>query len=428
MKKKILALLAACLLLTGCTGLADSLQIWRDGFLPDATLAELPYIDPNITTSFEPAISQFYYDQLPGEAEQKIYRAYLEFLKNDTQEQVYIKGSYNSNQVANALYALQSDYPQFLTCSWGYTFTYLSTSSGTPLGIEIAPVKLDEETLALQGKLYSALSRVLTQAKAYDDVWQRQLFLYENVIEMTAYDTDTANIAPLTQAEQMPLTSRLAHTAYGSLVQQGAVCDGYAYAFQLLCNYAGIPAATVTGMSFRGTRPETQDYVENHAWNVVFYGEDAYYCDPTWDDNGAEYLDADGERVFAPADTDGLTKLAPEVLHRYFNLSYEELAGDHVFSPQFTYPQQTASQSRDYYTAMNLEATTPQQLAELVSVNVRGDIPAGGRGFELRVRYDTESLTDEVFQKLYATGIRGRVLVSYPPNGTGCCYIFLRNI
>lgn|GEM_PF-1370369 len=428
MKKKVLALLAACLLLTGCTGLSDSLQIWRDGFLPDATLAELPYIDPNITTPFEPEILQFYYDQLPGEAEQKVYRAYLEFLKSGTQEQVYIKGDFSSGQVASALYALQSDYPQFLTCSWGYTFTYLSTSGGTPLGIEIAPVALDEETVTMQQKLYRALSQVLVQAKAYDDVWQRQLFLYEKVIELTAYDTDTANIAPLTQAEQMPLTSRLAHTAYGPLVQKGAVCDGYAYAFQLLCSYAGIPAATVTGMSFRGARPETQDYVENHAWNVVFYGDDAYYCDPTWDDNGAEYLDAEGERVFAPGDTDGLVQLTPGVLHRYFNLSYEELAGDHVFSPQFTYPEQAASEPRDYYTSMNLEATTPQQLAELVSANVSGDIPAAGRGFELRVRYETESLTDEVFQKLYATGIRGRVLVSYPPNGTGCCYIFLRSI
>ena len=428
MKKKILVLLAACLLLTGCTGLSDSLQIWRDGFLPDAALAELPYIDPNITTSFEPQVVQFYYGQLSSESEQKIYRAYLEFLKTGTQEQVYIKGSFDSAQVANALYALQSDYPQFLTCSWGYTFTYLSTSGGTPLGIEIAPVQFSDETTALQQKLYGALSQILAEAKAYNDVWQRQLFLYEKVIGMAAYDTDTANIAPLTKAEQMPLGARLAHTAYGPLVQKGAVCDGYAYAYQLLCSYAGIPAATVTGMSFRGARPETQDYVENHAWNLVFYGDDVYYCDPTWDDNGAEYLDTEGERVFAPSDNDGLTLLTPGVLHRYFDLSYEELAGDHVFSPQFNYPQQTASQPRDYYTSMGLEVTTPQQLAKLVSANVSGDIPAGGHGFELRVKYETESLTDEVFQKLYATGIRGRVLVSYPPNGTGCCYIFVIGI
>lgn len=424
MKKRILAVIAAaCLLFTGCSGLTESLQRLRSDRLPDAPLADLPYIDPHIETPFEPQVMQFYYGQLASDGERQLYRAYLQFLIDGEGNSVYVKGEFTQEQVAQALYALQCDYPQFLTRSWGYNCTYYSTSGGSGLGVELSPVEEQDGSGSHQEELYRALSDTLAQAAGQADVWERQLLLYELLVGGTDYNTGASDTAPLTPGEELPLRARLAHTAYGALVQRQAVCDGYAYAFQLLCSYAGIPAATVTGMSQRDEGLGESGYVENHAWNLIAYGEEYYYCDPTWDDNGGEYLDADGGRVTSPNSVDGLRPLLPQVLHRYFNLSYEEMAGDHEFSPKFSYPTRTG-QARDYYTLRELSAQSPGELERLLAAAFVGK---GGQdaGFELRVSYPVDNLTEEIFSRLYVVGVRGTVLVGYTPNDSGCCYIFV---
>ncbi|MBE5842881.1 MAG: hypothetical protein E7302_01720 [Butyrivibrio sp.] len=68
------------------------------------------------------------------------------------------------------------------------------------------------------------------------------------------------------------------HTAYGSLVDGIAVCDGYAAGFELIMQGLGIPAMIVTGdagMSFD---------TGGHAWNIVQLDGNWYEVDTTWDD------------------------------------------------------------------------------------------------------------------------------------------------
>ncbi|OPL08784.1 MAG: hypothetical protein AVO33_09430 [delta proteobacterium ML8_F1] len=65
-----------------------------------------------------------------------------------------------------------------------------------------------------------------------------------------------------------------AHTAYGALVEGTAVCDGYAEAFNLLLNRAGIKSDLVIGEALG----------EGHAWNLVEFEEGFYHVDLTWND------------------------------------------------------------------------------------------------------------------------------------------------
>lgn len=65
---------------------------------------------------------------------------------------------------------------------------------------------------------------------------------------------------------------------YSTFVQGQTVCAGYAQAFQLLCNGAGIDCAMVTST-----------YIQNnestgHAWNKVRINDSWYEVDCTWDD------------------------------------------------------------------------------------------------------------------------------------------------
>ncbi len=86
-------------------------------------------------------------------------------------------------------------------------------------------------------------------------------------------------------------------TAYGALVSGKAVCAGYAAAYQLLLEKAGIKACTVTGES-RGV---------GHAWNVLWLDKDTcVYTDVTWDDQ-------DGD-----------------IFHYYFCISKDEMEADHT--------------------------------------------------------------------------------------------------
>ncbi len=69
------------------------------------------------------------------------------------------------------------------------------------------------------------------------------------------------------------LISLYGHSVIGALTGTKTVCDGYAQAFQLICNYCGIDCIWVNG--------EAQG---SHAWNAVKL-EDEWYCvDATWDD------------------------------------------------------------------------------------------------------------------------------------------------
>lgn len=67
-------------------------------------------------------------------------------------------------------------------------------------------------------------------------------------------------------------------TAYGALVERKCVCEGYAHAFQLLCQKYGITCVCVFGTGVTG------DGSEGHMWNAVKLGEKWYAVDTTWND------------------------------------------------------------------------------------------------------------------------------------------------
>lgn len=63
-----------------------------------------------------------------------------------------------------------------------------------------------------------------------------------------------------------------AYNAYGALVQNKAVCQGYAYAYKHLLDQVGIESQIVTSSEL------------NHAWNLVKIDNNYYHVDVTWDD------------------------------------------------------------------------------------------------------------------------------------------------
>ncbi len=98
------------------------------------------------------------------------------------------------------------------------------------------------------------------------------------------------------------------YTALGALTTGKAVCNGYALAFQLLCDAAEIDCEFVTGKADNGSGTGYQ----GHAWNQVEVNGKWYNIDVTWDD---------------PLNT----TLGKEVLrYDYFLISDSQMYRDHI--------------------------------------------------------------------------------------------------
>ncbi len=126
-----------------------------------------------------------------------------------------------------------------------------------------------------------------------DPDWLRALKIYEYIIGHTDYDTVG--------------TDMLCHTAYGCLIRESCVCDGYTEAANLLLRAAGIDSRGVYG-THDGTA---------HAWNLVKLGGDWYHMDLTMGD--VRY-------------TDGSTG----ILYDYFGMNDTTIPARYVWSGSAT--------------------------------------------------------------------------------------------
>lgn len=105
---------------------------------------------------------------------------------------------------------------------------------------------------------------------------------------------------------------------YGALINQEAVCEGYAKTFQYLVEGLDIPCLLISGRA-----PNPDGELENHAWNYVKLDGRWYAVDVTWDDP-----------VVDDTLTAGLTKWTYQT--RYFLKGEESFSKDHTPDGQLT--------------------------------------------------------------------------------------------
>ena len=102
---------------------------------------------------------------------------------------------------------------------------------------------------------------------------------------------------------------------YGVLVNNEAVCEGYAKAFKYLLDGLEIPSIVVSGKA-----RNSEGKAENHAWNYVQLDNKWYAVDVTWDD---PVIIGNG-------------KLTKELKYKYFMKGEEIFKEDHLPEGRFT--------------------------------------------------------------------------------------------
>ncbi len=162
-----------------------------------------------------------------------------------------------------AVYQVRKDYPEsFLDNHTDFLYYYDERGYYRVL-YNFGYLPLDKKD---QQAMLDEVERIVSQGKKKTNSEVELLrYFQETLRKRVKYDMAAAK----SDSDHDPT----AFHAYGALMEGEAVCQGYAYAFKLLCDKAGIPCWIVTGY-----------YREPHAWNYVWLDGAYYQVDVTWDD------------------------------------------------------------------------------------------------------------------------------------------------
>lgn len=157
-------------------------------------------------------------------------------------------------------YSSFTSYPQIASViSYEYTIDDQEIVYGLWPQYNVDQKEVAAKTAQIEQAAQAVISSVITS-----DMTQLQqiVAIHDYLVLNCSYDTSV-------QTNSAPHDS---YTAYGALVKQKAVCQGYAASFQLLMQKLGITSIVV------------QSTAMNHAWNMVRYNGEWYHVDSTWDD------------------------------------------------------------------------------------------------------------------------------------------------
>lgn len=136
---------------------------------------------------------------------------------------------------------------------------------------------------------------------AHQSEYDKALVLHDWLKKYAVYDYDAARA--LSEGASDPDTFA-AHTTVGALLNRKCVCEGFAKAYSLLCNMAGLWSSVIAGeLLYQGQRA-------HHAWNIVRMGGHYHHIDLTLDNQKS-----DENNVF----------------YAYFGLDDDSIAGDHTW-------------------------------------------------------------------------------------------------
>lgn len=267
------------------------------------------------------------------------------------EEEIFLNEPSSEEKVNLAMHLLNEQDVELIHFSGSEGWTYMINPEGLITSIRFNYTMSKEELdLALE-EMQNAANGILVQTASMSD-YEKSVFFNDWLTDNVDYDLEAPN----------------AHSAYGALVEQRAVCDGYAMAMSMLMNQAQAEAIVMHGFSlsnpqeasaydFQGVtieydsngQPEAPEGMGGHAWNAVKLDDGWYYLDSTFND---------------PDDTSLLGR------HRYLNLSFDEICRSRVFAPHQLVRAYYPIENHSTYKWTNMEQRIASNLEEAQSLFV----------------------------------------------------------
>ena len=183
-----------------------------------------------------------------------------------------------SNSFERAAVAVCYDHPKY---SWiltgGISYGYATSSTNEPGVCQITQfsfaMKAVPDFASNMSAMDSKISSIVSEASSYTTRYDKLKFFHDEICKLTRYNDEAVKWV----GNSLPIPNNLlyAWSPYGTFAEQPVVCEGYARAFKMLCDKAGIPCALISGTG--GGLP--------HMWNAVLMDDEKWYAiDVTWDD------------------------------------------------------------------------------------------------------------------------------------------------
>lgn len=280
---------------------------------PDATVV---LTDPpkDIEKNSEPA-GLYGYNNLQSDLEREVYRSIDEHANRTLSEPFYVSGENQSKLVSDVFEVYDTDHPEVFWVGGDYDFEYYNSAGNTviTLAFSMSGYQLED---AIE-KFNSTTDEILENAPLEGSDFEKELFINDYIIANCDYNDEAAYSSKVIGNE---------HNAYGALVEGLAVCEGYAKAFQYLCNKLGVECVSINGIC----EDTSVNFSGNHIWNCVKLDGEWYHVDVTWNDYDVD--DRISEEV---------------VRHSYLNLTAEEILKNHAINPYY-YSEEAKDDGRSY--------------------------------------------------------------------------------
>lgn len=221
-----------------------------------------------------------------------------------------INAPLNEMQLTETVEAYRDDHPEVFWLKSHFEYIDNEDSTSLILSYSVQPDSSDPERLKkAKEKFNKTVDKIIDGAPKNATDYELELYVNDYLVENCVYDKEAAETEDIAGHE---------NDAYGALVENKAVCEGYSRAFQLLCNRLGIDCISVSG---------TADG-EPHGWNNIKLDGEWYEVDVTWND------------------TDGDTEFP---IYDYFNLPSDKFSESHSTSPLYSEITLSEYENTDYY-------------------------------------------------------------------------------
>ena len=373
---RILALLMVLACLLGGSG-CSSMPAWVRDLLPEDVRNQIPLESgellpddgvPRYGRTLLDEEGQYVYDQLVRGIR-----------RTEPSQAIDLSGakSLTQEELNRAVELFSADHPE---CFW-FAKSYSYASKGDRI-VRIFPdyYLTGDELTAARAELDAAVDAIVEAAPKDATAIELALYYHDAVAHAVTYEKVGYH-----------------QTAYGALVENKAVCAGYAAAYQLLMHRAGFQALTVIGTSVdRVAEASSAGGAEEsvlHAWNVIWLANGyCFYTDVTWDDSAAD----------------------AHTFHYYFNLSLDEMAADHhVDESIFTLPA-CSHTGYDYFDTLALGSLSDTSSIDTIVQTFRLVEPGV---YEANFRFESDRNAFEWFKARDS-----KILAGLAPHAKSCSY------
>lgn len=122
------------------------------------------------------------------------------------------------------------------------------------------------EAQQITRKLNNKINEIITYANILNTDYEKELYIHDYICKNTVYDESLSQLG--------------GDSAYDSLINGKAICEGYSRAVQILLDALDIDNYLVVGDG------KSDGKTEPHMWNIVEIDNLNYHLDTTWNDSG----------------------------------------------------------------------------------------------------------------------------------------------